>query len=214
MIELRRAWFPAVVLAVTVVELVAAVVVPGVDQFDDKGWAVRLVVYPALMLAAPAGWWLTHRGSAAEPPYFAFGLLMLPFLSDTTANWLDLFRRIGWWDDLSHAVHWALLGAGLGLLLAPSVRPRWVLVPLVGGIGAILAIGWELGEYALFIRDGKEAGGAYRDTLGDLTLGTSGALLAGLVVACWSPGASGRDLREASSVERSTGPDPDVPSKP
>ena len=73
-------------------------------------------------------------------------------------------------------MHWALLGAGLGLLLAPSVRPRWVLVPLVGGIGAILAIGWELGEYALFIRDGKEAGGAYRDTLGDLTLGTSGAL--------------------------------------
>ena len=55
MIELRRAWFPAVVLAVTVVELVAAVAVPGVDQFDDKGWAVRLVVYPALMLAAPAG---------------------------------------------------------------------------------------------------------------------------------------------------------------
>ena len=93
MIELRRAWFPAVVLAVTVVELVAAVVVPGVDQFDDKGWAVRLVVYPALMLAAPVGWWLTHRGSAAEPPYFAFGLLMLPFLSDTTANWLDLFRE-------------------------------------------------------------------------------------------------------------------------
>ena len=73
-------------------------------------------------------------------------------------------------------MHWALLGAGLGLLLAPSVRPRWVLVPLVGGIGAILALGWELGEYALFIRDGKEAGGAYRDTLGDETLGTSGAL--------------------------------------
>ena len=120
--ELRRAWFPAVVLAVTVVELVAAVVVPGVDQFDDKGWAVRLVVYPALMLAAPVAWWLTHRGSDTEPPYFAFGLLMLPFLSDTTANWLDLFRRIGWWDDLSHAVHWFLLGAGL----VSCSRPRCV----------------------------------------------------------------------------------------
>ena len=132
-------------------------------------------------------WWLTHRGSAAEPPYFAFGLLMLPFLSDTTANWLDLFRRIGWWDDLSHAVHWALLGAGLGLLLAPSVRPRWVLVPLVGGIGAILALGWELGEYALFIRNGKEAGGRLPRHPGRPDAGHVGGPAGGLVVAWWSP---------------------------
>ena len=68
------------------------------------------------------------------------------------------------------------------------MRPRWVLVPLVGGTGAMLALGWELGEYALFIRDGKEAGGAYRDTLGDKTLGTSGALVAGLLVAWWRAG--------------------------
>ncbi len=208
MIELRRAWFPAVVLAATVAELVAAVAVPGVEQFDGKGWPVRLVAYPALMLVAPAAWWLARGRAAADPPYAAFGLVMLPFLSDTTANWLDLFRRIGWWDDLSHAAHWFLLGAGLALLLAPSVRPRWVLVPLVGGIGAVLALGWELGEYALFIRDGKEAGGAYRDTLGDETLGTSGALLAGLVVAWWTS----RSIREASSVEASTGPTSDVPS--
>ena len=213
MIELRRAWFPAVVLAVTVVELVAAVVVPGVDQFDDKGWAVRLVVYPALMLAAPAGWWLTHRGSAAEPPYFAFGLLMLPFLSDTTANWLDLFRRIGWWDDLSHAVHWALLGAGLGLLLAPSVRPRWVLVPLVGGIGAMPR--HRLGAGGVRAVHPRRQGGRRRlprhpgrRDAGHVggPPGRSGGRL--VVVA-----GSGRRLREASSVEGSTGPDPDVPSK-
>jgi hypothetical protein len=212
MTELRRAWFPALVLAATVGELVAAVAVPGVDQFDGKGWPVRLVAYPALMLVAPGVWWLTRGRRGHAPPYAAFGLVMLPFLSDTTANWLDLFRRVGWWDDLSHALHWALLGAGLALLLAPTVRPRWVLVPLVGGIGAVLALGWELGEYALFIRDGKEAGGAYRDTLGDETLGTSGALLAGLVVAWWSASSQGRDLRETSPVETSTGADPDVAS--
>ena len=98
--------FPAVVLVVTVVLLVAAVAVPGVDQFDDKGWPVRLVAYPAIMLLAPALWWAT-RGSAGAtaPPYVAFGLIMLPFLSDTTANWLDLFRKVGWWDDFSHFGH-------------------------------------------------------------------------------------------------------------
>lgn len=179
---------PALVLAVTVVELVAAVLVPDVDQLDGKGWGLRLVAYPALMLLAPAVWWATRGRSAGAggAPYAAFTLLMLPFLSDTTANWLDLFRTVGWWDDLSHFAHWALLGAGLALLLAPHVRPRWVLVPLVAGTGALLALGWELGEYAVFIRHGKEAGGAYRDTLGDETLGTSGALLAGLVVAWWT----------------------------
>lgn len=181
-------WFPAVVLVVTVVELLAAVVV-GADQFDDKGWTVRLVAYPSLMLVAPGLWWLARgrgRTEAAAPPYVAWGLLMLPFLSDTTANWLDLFRRLGWWDDLSHFGHWFLLGAGLGLLMAGSVRPRWVVVPLVAGIGAVLALAWELGEYWLFISDGKEAGGAYRDTLGDETLGTLGALTAGLLVWWWT----------------------------
>ena len=66
------------------------------------------------------------------------------------------------------------------------MRPRWVVVPLVGGLGSLLALGWELGEYWLFISHGKEAGGAYRDTLGDETLGSSGALLAGLLVAWWT----------------------------
>jgi hypothetical protein len=184
---MRRALFPALILAVTVILLLAAVLVPGADQFDDKGWGVRLVAYPALMLLAPAIWWpVRGRRGAAPAPYVAFGLIMLPFLSDTTANWLDLFRTVGRWDDVSHFAHWFLLSAGLGLLVAPHVRPRWMVVPLIAGVGAVLALGWELGEYALFISDGKEAGGAYRDTLGDETLGTMGALLAGLLVWWWS----------------------------
>jgi hypothetical protein len=191
------AWVPALILALTVALLLAAVLAPGAGQFDDKGWAVRLVAYPALMLLAPAAWWLARgRHGGAPPPYVAFALVMAPFLSDTTANWLDLFRTVGWWDDLSHFAHWCLLSAGIGLLVAPSVRPRWVVVPLVAGVGAVLALGWELGEYALFLRTGKEAGGAYRDTLGDETLGTTGALVAGLLVWWWSARTSARTSTE------------------
>ena len=53
---------------------------------------------------------------------------------------------------------------------------------MIAGLGAILAIGWELGEWYTFIRHGTEIDTAYEDTLGDETLGTLGAVLAGLVV--------------------------------
>jgi hypothetical protein len=53
----------------------------------------------------------------------------------------------------------------------------------VTGLGAVIALGWELGEWYTFIRHGTEIDTAYEDTLGDETLGTLGALVAGLVVA-------------------------------
>ena len=197
---------PALVLVVTLAELVAAVVVPA-RPVRRQGLGRPAGRLPGADAAAPALWWL-GRGRAAPrpPPYAAFALIMLPVPLDTTANWLDLFREVGWWDDLSHFAHWFLLGAGHRAAARARTSGRaGSLVPLVGGAGAVLALGWELGEYALFIRHGKEAGGAYRDTLGDQTLGTSGALLAG----CWSPGgAARRRLREPSPVEGSTGPDP------
>jgi len=57
--------------------------------------------------------------------------------------------------------------------------PPWAVVLLVTGLGAMLAIAWELGEWWTFIRHGTEIDTAYEDTLGDLTLGTLGALCAG-----------------------------------
>jgi hypothetical protein len=56
-------------------------------------------------------------------------------------------------------------------------------VLLVAGIGAIMAIGWEIGEYYAFIRGGTELATAYTDTLGDEVLGTLGATLGGLIIA-------------------------------
>ena len=56
------------------------------------------------------------------------------------------------------------------------------MVLLVTGLGAILAIGWELGEWWTFIRHGTELDTAYEDTLGDMSLGTLGALCAGVLL--------------------------------
>lgn len=183
------AWVPALVLALTVVQLAAATVAPDSDwyagQFDGKAFGVRLVAYPLLMLLPPAVWWLAagRRTGGERPPYAAFTLVMTAFLSDMTSNSLDLFRSVSWWDELSHFTNWFLLCAGLGLLLGHRVRPAWAVVVVVTGLGAVLALTWELGEWLTFIRDGVEADGAYEDTLGDETLGTLGALVAGLLVA-------------------------------
>jgi hypothetical protein len=89
-----------------------------------------------------------------------------------------------WWDDANHFVNWAFLCGGIGLLLlrSPRVHRDWLLVLAVTGIGAVLAIAWELAEYATFIRFGTELDTAYTDTLGDEALGTLGSLLAGLLL--------------------------------
>lgn len=178
-------WVPAAVLALTVAQLAVAEWVPGIERFADKAFGARLIAYPLLMLLAPAIWWLVvrRRDLVPRPPWGAFTLVMLPFLVDVTGNSFDLYDALAWWDDLNHFANWFLLCAGLGLIICADLHRPWATVLVVTGLGAILAIGWELGEWYTFIRHGTEIDTAYEDTLGDEALGTLGALLAGLLVA-------------------------------
>ena len=178
-------WVPVLVLVLTVAQLAVAEYMPGIERFADKAFGARLIAYPLLMLVVPFLWWVVvkRRHPDRQPPYGAFTLVMLPFLIDVTGNSLDLYDSVVWWDDFNHWINWLLLLTGVGLLVAGNVRPDWALVALVAGLGAILAIGWELGEWWTFIRHGTEIDTAYEDTLGDETLGTLGALCAGLLVA-------------------------------
>jgi hypothetical protein len=180
----------AVVFVATVAQLVVATFATGLPQFSGKGFGARLVAYPLLMLLVPAVWLLLQRvrrtrglSVSGAPPWTAFALVMTPFLVDVTGNTLNLYDTVAWWDDANHLVNWFLLCAGLGLLLLRTgVRTDWTLVLLVTGVGAVLALGWELGEWYTFIRHGTELATAYEDTLGDQALGTVGAALAGVLV--------------------------------
>jgi drug/metabolite transporter superfamily protein YnfA len=178
-------WLPALVLAATVAQLAVATFVPGIERFDDKAFGARLAAYPAMMLLVPAIWWLAvkRRRPDATPPYVAFALIMLGFLVDTTGNSLDFYDSIVWWDDMNHFVNWFFLLSGIGLIIARDLEPRWAQVLLIAGLGCLLALGWELGEWYTFIRHGTELDTAYEDTLADMTLGSFGAFLAALVVA-------------------------------
>lgn len=186
-VDRRRSlvWLPALVLLLTVAQLAVATFVPGIERFEDKAFGARLAAYPVMMLLVPAIWWLVvkRRDPDAEPPYVAFALVMLGFLVDTTGNSLDFYDTIVWWDDSNHFVNWLFLLSGLGLIIARGLRPRWAQVLLVTGLGCLLALGWEIGEWYTFIRHGTELDTAYEDTLADMTLGTAGAFLGALLVA-------------------------------
>jgi len=177
-----RAWLPVAVWVLTTAQLLLAVLGPDLPQFEGKAFGWRLATFAPGMLVVPLAWWLWNRGRAREVPYVAFALVMAPFLFDVTGNSLDLYDTVDPFDDVAHVVTWFLLCSGLGLLLTADLDRRWVVVTLVAGLGALLAIGYELAEWYTFIRHGTNDDPPYEDTLGDLALGVVGASVAGGVV--------------------------------
>lgn len=169
---------PAAVWVVLVVLLATAAVTP--DHFGDQAAPYRLVAYPVLALILPVTHVLARTGRPV--PAVATTLVMVPFLVDTVGNIVDLYGSISWWDDVNHVSNWLLLSAGIGLALVHTVRPPWALGALVTGLGSLFAIGWELGERA-FLYNAPFSGRLYEDTLADQTLGTLGALVAGVATA-------------------------------
>jgi len=185
-------WVFLAVLAATEGQLAVAVLFPHLEQFEGKAFTARLIAYPVMILAAPAWWFLKNRARTADAPWAAFSLIALPFLVDVTGNTLDLYDTIEWWDDANHLVNWVFLMAGVGLLMLRSVRgPRWASWWLIAGVGSLLALGWEVGEYYAFIRGGTELATAYTDTLGDMVLGTIGAAIAATMLTVTAADRSG-----------------------
>jgi hypothetical protein len=175
-----------VILLLTVGQLAVATFAGGLPQFEGKAFGARLVAYPVAMMLPPVVWWSVarRRGDRGPLPWAGFAFIAAPFLVDVTGNTLDLYDAVEWWDDANHYVNWLLLCFGIGLLLErQAVRPVWALVLLVTGIGATLAIGWEVSEWWTFIRHGTELDTAYTDTLGDEVLGTLGGLTAAVLLA-------------------------------
>ena len=153
----------------------------GLQQFEGKAFLWRLATYPIAALVIPVIWAVLSRRPAY--PYAADILLTLPFLIDTGGNASDLYDTIWWWDDANHFVNWALLSGAVGALAWRNHVGRWETVAFVVGFGAVTAILWEIAEYFAFIRNSPELDTAYADTLGDLALGLTGSVAAGLVAA-------------------------------
>ena len=166
---------------VVLIALLAFGAFSGLQQFEGKAFIWRLATYPIAAFVVPVIWAIRARDTVY--PYAADILLTLPFLIDTAGNAVDFYDTISWWDDVNHLVNWALLSGAVGALAWRSnVRP-WQTLAFVVGFGAVTAILWEIAERFAFIHFSSVLESAYVDTLGDMALGLSGSVLAGLAAA-------------------------------
>jgi hypothetical protein len=174
----RVALWIDIAVKVLFVGLLAFGAFSGLEQFEGKAFGARLLTYPLAAAIVPVGWWIA--GKPRPYPYALDILVVSPFLVDVLGNVFDLYDTIGWWDDLNHFVNWGLLSLAIGLLVLRFRLPALETFVIVVGMAAVAAIVWELGEYVAFIRNSDELDTAYTDTLGDMLLGMSGALVAAL----------------------------------
>lgn len=199
-----------------VLAMVRVLLDPGWANLEGKAPVARAILFPLLLLVVPAFWAFARR--PADYPWGADLLVALGCSIDVLGNRLGLYDTVAWFDDAVHLVGAAIVSTVFVVLTLPDTRsfPRVAEAAIAAGLTASLA--WELFEYGAFLTRSTEWTSAYSDTIGDLTLGWVGSLLAAALVVRvagagrrpqsrvtgpWSSG-SRRRTPEAGSRERST----------
>jgi hypothetical protein len=110
-------------------------------------------------------------------------------LAAAWAALLDAYQLIPWLDLVTHVVATGLLAA---IGTAALLRSGWLQTGpsagrvgqtlLTAGLGALLAVLWEVGEWFGHTLLDPAIQVGYEDTMGDLAAGVLGALLAGLLL--------------------------------
>ncbi len=189
-----RTWSLLVKVAVLVL-LAVALVDPDLSGMKSKGLSARLIAYPAGLIALPLLCAVVRRWSPRLRVDWTADLwCTVPILVDLLGNRLDLFDRLWWWDDAVHVLMHGLITAGL-LRQFRAAATRSEVIVAAAAFAGLSGLAWEVAEYLAFIRHGVELGSAYLDTLGDLTGGMVGSLLAGIA---WSM--TSKHRRQASST--------------
>lgn len=166
--------------------LVLAMLYPESGNMRDKAAGLRAVVYPMLSFALPVVWWLQWRDRVSFP-WLSDLLVTLTCFTDILGNRMDLYDTVVWFDDWMHFMNNGLLAAAVLLLTMDRSASLGRLMERSLAFGATAAIAWEIGEYFAFISRSTEREFAYADTLGDLGLGTLGAVVAaGVIHHLWS----------------------------
>lgn len=187
--------------------LALALLYPESGHLRDKAAGLRAVGYPLISFAIPMLWWATLKDRVVFP-WVADVLVTITCFTDVLGNRLDLYDTVVWFDDWMHVLNTGLLAAAVVLLTLPRVATLPRVLERSLAFGATAAIAWEIGEFLAFVSDSSERRFAYADTLGDLSLGVLGALIAGLVVhQLWRQGrlAGVEPITELAAASRASG---------
>lgn len=104
------------------------------------------------------------------------------------SNVLDLYRSIAWWDLVVHFVATGVIASvGYVALQRSGVLPdrprRRTAIVLLPTVGLAISAIWEMVEWLGKTFVDSEIFVTYPDTIGDMAVGGTGALLMGLVLA-------------------------------
>lgn len=164
-----------------VVLLAMSLLFPDLGNVEDKAAGLRAAAYPMLAFTVPAVWWVFWRERVSFP-WVADLMITSTCFTDTLGNRLDLYDSVVWFDDLMHLMNTGLLTAAVILLTMRHSSTLAAVIERSLAFGVTAAVGWEIAEYFAFIANSTEKRFAYADTLGDLALGSLGAVVAGIVV--------------------------------
>lgn len=162
--------------------LVRVGVDPTWGNLEGKAPVARALLYPLPAFVIPLIWLV--RRPEAPFPWAADLLISSACFNDILGNRLDLYDTVVWFDDLSHFAATAQFSAAAVLLTLRRGTFRQALERAVS-VGMTIALGWEVFEYLSFVTRSAEHTGAYRDTIGDLTLGWLGTVAAAAAVAAY-----------------------------
>lgn len=168
--------------------LAVAFIDPDLGNMRDKGAGARAIAYPLLSFTVPVIWSVFWKDRASFP-WLADLMVTVTCFSDILGNRMDLYDTVVWFDDWMHFFNTGVLTAAVILLTMHHTSTLGATIERALAVGATGAVVWELAEYAAFLSKSWERKAAYVDTLGDLTLGILGAVVAALVVhAMWKRG--------------------------
>ena len=161
--------------------LVLALLYPDQGNLRDKAAGMRAIGYPLISFTLPMLWWTLWRDRMSFP-WMSDLLITITCFSDILGNRIDLYDRVWWFDDAMHLVNNGLLAAAFVLLTLPRDVGFGRVLERALAFGATAAIVWEVAEFFAFISKSTERTFAYADTLGDLSLGTIGSVVAAIVI--------------------------------
>ena len=161
--------------------LLSALFHPDLGNMRDKAAWLRAVAYPLLAFTIPALWFAFWRDRTPFP-WVADLLVTLTCFSDILGNRLDLYDAVVWFDDWMHFANTGLIAAAVILLTLPTTAGLAACLERALAFGVTAALVWEIAEYFAFLSRSSELPNAYADTLGDLAVGTLGAVVAAVSV--------------------------------